>query len=72
MPLDASVDLIKLSDMLEASKASCADIEGLCRDACLIAMRRCSGNEVLDKLSVLGSDFDKAFRRIKKNNDIPQ
>ncbi|KAL7533040.1 hypothetical protein ACHAXR_005007, partial [Thalassiosira sp. AJA248-18] len=67
MPLDASADFMKLSDKLEASNASCAEIEGICRDACLIAMRRCSEKGVLDNLSVLGSDFDEAFHRIKRN-----
>jgi len=67
MPIDDSVDFVKLSDMLEVAKASCAEIEGICRDACLIAMRRCSGKGVLENLSVLGSDFDEGFRRIKKN-----
>ncbi|KAL7545148.1 hypothetical protein ACHAWF_008503 [Thalassiosira exigua] len=68
MPLDSSVDFAELSGMLAASQASCADIEGMCRDACLIAMRRCSGIEALDNLSVWGSDFDEAFRRLKKNH----
>ena len=68
MPIDDSVDMIKLSDKLEVSKASCAEIEGICRDACLIAMRRCSEEGVrLDSLSVLGIDFEKAFCRIKRN-----
>lgn len=68
MPIDDSVDMIKLSDKLEVSKASCAEIEGICRDACLIAMRRCSEEGVrLDSLSVLGIDFEQAFCRIKRN-----
>ena len=67
MPLADDLDLAKLSEKLEASKASCAEIEGICRDACLIAMRRCSENGVLDSLSVLDSDFSQAFGRIKRN-----
>ena len=69
MPIDKeSVNLIELSDRLEKSQASCADIEGICRDACLIAMRRCSERGTqLDNLSVLGIDFDTAFHRIKRN-----
>eukprot|EP00578_Thalassiosira_sp_NH16_P006297 CAMPEP_0181121864 /NCGR_PEP_ID=MMETSP1071-20121207/24983_1 /TAXON_ID=35127 /ORGANISM="Thalassiosira sp., Strain NH16" /LENGTH=906 /DNA_ID=CAMNT_0023206747 /DNA_START=72 /DNA_END=2792 /DNA_ORIENTATION=+ len=65
MPLNDDVDLTRLSGMLELSQASCAEIEGICRDACLIAMRRCSEKAMLDNLSVQSSDFDKAFRRIK-------
>lgn len=69
MPIDnESVNLIELSDRLEKSQASCADIEGICRDACLIAMRRCSERGTqLDNLCVMGTDFDTAFRRIKRN-----
>ena len=67
MPLDDTVDLMKLSDVLASSRASCAEVEGLCRDACLIAMRRYSGEEALDELSVSGRDFDDAFCRMKKN-----
>lgn len=69
MPIDKeSVNLVELSDRLEKSQASCADIEGICRDACLIAMRR-SGEEnaQLDNLCVMGTDFDTAFHRIKRN-----
>ena len=65
MPLDVSVDFTELSQRLEASRASCAEVEGICRDACLIAMRRCSENEDLENLSVTHSDLEQAFRRIK-------
>mmetsp|Transcript_29707 Transcript_29707/g.62549 ORF Transcript_29707/g.62549 Transcript_29707/m.62549 type:complete len:892 (+) Transcript_29707:63-2738(+) len=67
MPLHDSVDFAKLGNRLQAAQASCAEIEGICRDACLIAMRRCSLDGVIGDLSVVGSDFDQAFRRIKKN-----
>ncbi len=66
MPIDVSVDLEKFSDMLEGSTASCAEIEGICRDSCLIAIRRCSEVGMLENLSVSTSDFYEAFRRIKK------
>jgi ATP-dependent 26S proteasome regulatory subunit len=66
MPIDVSVDLEIFSDMLEGSTASCAEIEGICRDACLIAIRRCSEVGMLDTLSVSTTDFYEAFRRIKK------
>lgn len=65
MPIDISVDLEKFSDMLEGSTASCAEIEGICRDACLIAIRRCSEEGMLDNLSVSTSDLNEAFHRIK-------
>ena len=69
MPIDnESVNLVELSDRLEKTQASCADIEGICRDACLIAMRRCGEeNAQLNNLSVLGIDFYTAFHRIKRN-----
>ena len=67
MPVDDSVDLVLFSRMLEESMTSTgAEIEGICRDACLIAIRRCSDNGKLDKyLSVSTSDFNEAFSRIK-------
>lgn len=67
MPIDSSVDLMKLSDILEGSKATCAEIEGVCRDACMIAIRRCSGKDMLHDLSVTTSDFDDAIHRIKRD-----
>ena len=63
MPLDASVNLTQLSDAFEANKASGAEIEGVCRDACLIAMRRYSGKEELKHMSVLNLDLDEAMSR---------
>jgi SpoVK/Ycf46/Vps4 family AAA+-type ATPase len=65
MPIDSSVDFVKLSDRLEGSKATCAEIEGVCRDACMVAIRRCSQTEVLQDLSVISSDFDEAIYRVK-------
>ena len=59
----------ELSKILVSSEVSGADIEGICRDACLIAMRRCSAREEnsggLDRLFVTYSDFHEAIRRIK-------
>lgn len=66
MPIDSSVDIVKLSDRLEGCKATGAEIEGVCRDACMIAIRRCSGAEAPQDLSVTSSDFDSAIRRIKR------
>jgi SpoVK/Ycf46/Vps4 family AAA+-type ATPase len=65
MPVDESVDLVLFSRMLKESMTSCAEIEGICRDACLIAIRRCSDNGKLDNLSVSTLDFNEAFNRIK-------
>ena len=66
MPINEAVDLLKLSHKLETAKSNCAEIEGICRDACLIALRRCSNEGViLENLSVMKDDFDKAFHRIK-------
>jgi transitional endoplasmic reticulum ATPase len=68
MPIEATFDLEKFSDILEGSTTSCAEIEGICRDACLIAIRRCSEDGMLDNMWVSTSDFNEAFRRIKRNN----
>ncbi len=66
MPIDSCVDFVKLSDRLEGSKATCAEIEGVCRDACMIAIRRCSQTAALKDLSVMSSDFDEAIYRVKR------
>lgn len=65
MPLDNSVDLKALGIAMGKFKTSCAEIEGLCRDACLVAMRRCSGDGTLHEISLSFSDFDMAFYRLK-------
>ena len=66
MPLDASVDSAKMGEAFEGAKTSCADIDGICRDACLIALRRCEEDGVDDEeLVVTAGDFDEAFHRIK-------
>mmetsp|Transcript_14098 Transcript_14098/g.28714 ORF Transcript_14098/g.28714 Transcript_14098/m.28714 type:complete len:131 (-) Transcript_14098:71-463(-) len=65
MPLDDSVDLKALGIAMEKFKTSCAEIEGLCRDASLVAMRRCSGDGTLIDVSLSLSDFDMAFLRLK-------
>ena len=67
MPLSDSVSLLKWSEVLSRASASCAEVEGLCRDACLIAMRRCSDEANLDMLSVNDSDIKEAFGHIRKN-----
>ena len=67
MPLDKSVDLGKLSHTLSAARCSCAEVEGICRDACLIAIRRSSSEDsTSDELYVTRSDFTEAFQRIKR------
>jgi len=66
MPLDGSVDSAKMGEAFEGAKTSCADIDGICRDACLIALRRCEEDGVDDEeLAVTSGDFDEAFHRIK-------
>jgi len=67
MPLDDSVLVEELSHTLAAATCSCAEVEGICRDACLIAMRRSSTEgSSNDYLSVTRSDFDEALNRIKQ------
>ena len=68
MPIEVSFDFEKFSDMLEGSTTSCAEIEGVCRDACLIAIRRCSEDGMLDNMWVSTSDFNEAFHRTKRSD----
>ncbi len=69
MPLDESVVFEEMSNTLSAANCSCAEVEGICRDACLIAMRRSSTKGSSDdNLSVTKSDFDEAFNRIKRGS----
>jgi len=70
MPLAESVNLMQLSDTFEANNASGAEIEGVCRDACLIAMRRYSEKVELEHMLVLVSDFDKAMRRCVSKGEL--
>ena len=68
MPLADSVNLNRWSDILSETSASCAEVEGLCRDACLVAMRRCSDETDLSMLSVIESDLKEAIRLIRPNH----
>lgn len=70
MPIEVSFDFEAFSVMLEGSATSCAEIEGICRDACLIAIRRCSDDGMLDNMWVSTSDFNEAFRRIRGAVDM--
>ena len=66
MPLDGSVDTAMMGEAFVRAKTSCADIDGICRDACLIALRRCEEDGVDDEsLVVTAGDFDESFHRIK-------
>ena len=68
MPLDDAIDFEELSATLSAATCSCAEVEGICRDACLIAMRRSSkeGLSSISELYVTRPDFEEAFKRIKR------
>ena len=66
MPIRDSVSLLKWSQILSGASTNCAEVDGLCRDACLIAMRRCSDEIDLDMLSVTDADFEEAYRLIRK------
>ena len=69
MPLDESVVFEEMSHALSVATCSCAEVEGICRDACLIAMRRASTEGSCDSnISVTRSDFDEAFKRIKRGS----
>eukprot|EP00956_Cyclotella_meneghiniana_P005319 scaffold6698_cov72-Cyclotella_meneghiniana.AAC.4 len=71
MPLHDSVDLVQWSEILSNASASCAEVEGLCRDACLIAMRRCSDETSLTAmLSITDADVSEAFGLIRKNHQV--
>lgn len=67
MPLSCAVSLDEWSETLTKASASCAEVEGLCRDACLIAMRRCSDETDLSALSITDYDLKEAFKLIRKN-----
>lgn len=67
MPLSDCVSLLKWSEVLSQASASCAEVEGICRDSCLIAMRRCSSATNLDMFSVTDFDIKQAFDHIRKN-----
>ena len=70
MPLDETLDFEEMSHTLSAATCSCAEVEGICRDACLIAMRRSSneGSSSVGEMYVTRSDFDEAFNRIKRGS----
>jgi transitional endoplasmic reticulum ATPase len=61
MPLNESVNLLKWSDVLSEASSSCAEVEGVCRDVCLIDMRHCSDETDLGMLSITDSDFEEAL-----------
>lgn len=68
MPLDGAIDFEEMSHTFSDATCSCAEVEGICRDACLIAMRR-SSKEVSSSVSnmyVTRTDFEEAFHRIKR------
>ncbi|KAL3797103.1 hypothetical protein HJC23_000441 [Cyclotella cryptica] len=67
MPMSDLVSLDKWSRILSGASTNCAEVEGLCRDACLIAMRRCSDETDLNVLCVTDADFEEAFRLLRKN-----
>jgi SpoVK/Ycf46/Vps4 family AAA+-type ATPase len=64
MPLSDSINLDEWSEALSNKSASCAQVEGLIRDACLIAMRRCSDETDLSTLSITHADVKEAFRLV--------
>eukprot|EP00957_Ditylum_brightwellii_P147623 11242261-Ditylum_brightwellii.AAC.2 len=70
MPLDETLDFEEMSHTLSAATCSCAEVEGICRDACLIAMRRSlnEGSSSVGEMYVTRSDFDEAFNRIKQGS----
>ena len=62
MPLDESVDLEGLARDLFNRGATGADVEGICRDVCLMGMRTITDD--LDRLSLSQQDFIHAIETI--------
>lgn len=58
IPVDAGVSMEELSTTLFANGAMGADVEGLCREACMISMRHCSS---LGEVKVTLSHFQQAI-----------
>ncbi len=65
IPVENSIDFKALGVVMEESKLSCAEIEGLCRDACLVAMRRFSEQGKMGEVSLKITDFDETYRQLK-------
>jgi SpoVK/Ycf46/Vps4 family AAA+-type ATPase len=55
-PVSGHLDIDALAEELEAKNATSADVEGICREACLGVVQRNEGSEVL----LLQDDIDKA------------
>jgi SpoVK/Ycf46/Vps4 family AAA+-type ATPase len=58
IPVDSSVSLKELAGMLFERGATGADVEGICRVACMTAMRDCNA---VSEVSVRDYDFQLAF-----------
>jgi SpoVK/Ycf46/Vps4 family AAA+-type ATPase len=55
-PISSNVDIGTLAEELEAKNATGADVEGICREACLGVVQRTEGSDVL----LLQGDIDRA------------
>jgi transitional endoplasmic reticulum ATPase len=63
VPLHTSIDLQQIAFNLVKLSASCADIEGTCREAVYRAIRRCSNQ--LSNVSVTAKDIEDGIAAIK-------
>ena len=57
MPLDSDVNLEDIADSLFANQASGADVEGLCREVCLKALRTKSTSADIDSVAIKQAHF---------------
>ena len=67
MPVDKDVDLKKMS--VESEGWNGADIEAVCRNAGINAIKKNYLLKEMDKLKVTGEDFDRAMQDVRKQKD---
>lgn len=66
VPIGEDVDLVDLAEVLEELDASGADIQGICRESCLIAMRNIANYDDIDNVSLCKKDFEESIQMWKK------
>lgn len=59
IPLDPNIELMDLANVLSETGATGADVEGICREVCMISLRRSKSSEMLQ---VTQDDFDLAIQ----------
>ena len=70
MPLEKDVDVKKMSKDSEGWTG--ADIEAVCRNAGISAIKRNYKEKDLSKVKITVNDFDEAFKTISNQKEVPQ